>query len=93
MPDSAHSCVMRCIEVVTWFFFLKVPSPPRVTLYPSSAATNVNKGQLLRESTAVEAAAGELAAGAGGPENLAAVSYTTLRAHETVLDIVCRLLL
>ena len=28
-----------------------------------------------------------------GPEGLRAVSYTHLRAHETVLDLVCRLLL
>ena len=28
-----------------------------------------------------------------GAEGLAAVSYTHLRAHETVLDLVCRLLL
>ena len=37
----------------------------------------------------------EIPLGAGGGEHVAgiAVSYTHLRAHETVLDIVCRLLL
>ena len=31
--------------------------------------------------------------GGGGFQNIAPVSYTHLRAHETVLDLVCRLLL
>ena len=78
--------------------------PPRSTLDRSSAASDVYKRQtyikdylpgiksvlygLLKEKKAgdrVDVAAGDL--------TLKAVSYTHLRAHETVLDLVCRLLL
>ena len=74
--------------------------PPRSTLDRSSAASDVYKRQVyglvalgfvaifaVREI--VNLVQGEYAALAG----LAAVSYTHLRAHETVLDLVCRLLL
>ena len=74
--------------------------PPRSTLDRSSAASDVYKRQdlvgeprrrrcvaitqIARQKRAVEGIAG-----AGGIP----VSYTHLRAHETVLDLVCRLLL
>ena len=74
--------------------------PPRSTLDRSSAASDVYKRQEL------EAALGfanrvaarvvtRLGATAALPRRseLEAVSYTHLRAHETVLDLVCRLLL
>ena len=70
--------------------------PPRSTLDRSSAASDVYKRQVgdhdedqegvLAEEAAL--VAGEQVGGAGE-----AVSYTHLRAHETVLDLVCRLLL
>ena len=41
----------------------------------------------------VLAAAGRAAPGIGDLQRPVAVSYTHLRAHETVLDLVCRLLL
>ena len=74
--------------------------PPRSTQSRSSAASDVYKRQTatgpdaaivleLRLPRAVAAfATGGLLALAGTP-----VSYTHLRAHETVLDLVCRLLL
>ena len=74
--------------------------PPRSTLDRSSAASDVYKRQvdLLVD---VDALHGD-ARLPGGVERapdpplgrgLDAVSYTHLRAHETVLDLVCRLLL
>ena len=80
--------------------------PPRSTLDRSSAASDVYKRQhvAMGDVTAIDREAGHhfhqrvaqaverevagLAAGSGNP-----VSYTHLRAHETVLDLVCRLLL
>ena len=74
--------------------------PPRSTLDRSSAASDVYKRQTrnaaipvrlisvaVRDSTASSARVSAAKAIAG------AVSYTHLRAHETVLDLVCRLLL
>ena len=77
--------------------------PPRSTLDRSSAASDVYKRQGLVPADALVLAVDELhrrlqpvlpvavlaQRGALG----AAVSYTHLRAHETVLDLVCRLLL
>ena len=74
--------------------------PPRSTLDRSSAASDVYKRQ---KTTNVDIAADDVPALLAfaqrekigltivGPE--APVSYTHLRAHETVLDLVCRLLL
>ena len=76
--------------------------PPRSTLDRSSAASDVYKRQALRvvlglglgdallvdELLDERVVLGDLAEGAVAP-----VSYTHLRAHETVLDLVCRLLL
>ena len=78
--------------------------PPRSTLDRSSAASDVYKrqrgvldltqvqfvdchGQRIRRGGVVVGLAGRAVA------TLIAVSYTHLRAHETVLDLVCRLLL
>ena len=74
--------------------------PPRSTLDRSSAASDVYKRQVLvaqkmfkrfgfRKTTMDEIAV----AARKGKSSLYSVSYTHLRAHETVLDIVCRLLL
>ena len=82
------------------FFFLMIRRPPRSTLDRSSAASDVYKRQLqylkallgnvpmltTRPSGASSSAL------LGGARPLP-VSYTHLRAHETVLDLVCRLLL
>ena len=83
--------------------------PPRSTLDRSSAASDVYKRQALHRFGNVDCAVvngdrrvsvdGVVAGGqrqraaADGDGIVGAVSYTHLRAHETVLDIVCRLLL
>ena len=81
-------------------FFLMIRRPPRSTLDRSSAASDVYK----RQDTARPAdhnhanrpEARKSLPGVqpnGGERPLTPVSYTHLRAHETVLDLVCRLLL
>ena len=82
------------------FFFLMIRRPPRSTLDRSSAASDVYKRQLPtsepehypedNERTSVMPVA---AAVERKPVHAWSVSYTHLRAHETVLDLVCRLLL
>ena len=81
-------------------FFLMIRRPPRSTLDRSSAASDVYKRQL--EGSAGEEDADQLARFRGHRHLTeearldavpVAVSYTHLRAHETVLDLVCRLLL
>ena len=74
--------------------------PPKSTLVRSSAASDVYKGQLefYRQLGIADAAVagGLLMSGARFWDRgrlAAPVSYTHLRAHETVLDLVCRLLL
>ena len=74
--------------------------PPRSTLDRSSAASDVYKRQdhqdetmmlidtLQDEHVLIDRVLGSFRRYVGGP-----VSYTHLRAHETVLDLVCRLLL
>ena len=74
--------------------------PPRSTLDRSSAASDVYKRQdvyevpegwsILVENNQEVAVGGTLAESG---DEIISVSYTHLRAHETVLDIVCRLLL
>ena len=86
--------------VASVFFFLMIRRPPRSTLDRSSAASDVYKRQTqhdaphLRQHThaglPMRQLRGALRRGGDGSE---AVSYTHLRAHETVLDLVCRLLL
>ena len=83
--------------------------PPRSTLDRSSAASDVYKRQVLdvsrgKPAVGIEVELEVLGAnqgwtklGAGTTDAdgriLNPVSYTHLRAHETVLDLVCRLLL
>ena len=82
------------------FFFLMIRRPPRSTLDRSSAASDVYKRQLigcvgraLESGGQVDSAERLLAGQLGGQAAPDPVSYTHLRAHETVLDLVCRLLL
>ena len=82
------------------FFFLMIRPPPRSTQSRSSAASDVYKRQdfnrykllILPDEIPVgpelEAKLCDYLGHGGSP-----VSYTHLRAHETVLDLVCRLLL
>ena len=83
-----------------FFFFLMIRRPPRSTLDRSSAASDVYKRQ--RECHGVTGvqlvlveldAQSEFAAQHRDVLIPETVSYTHLRAHETVLDLVCRLLL
>ena len=74
--------------------------PPRSTLDRSSAASDVYKrqGQVFAEKPRLESKVVEIngitvVAGGDISEDMEPVSYTHLRAHETVLDLVCRLLL
>ena len=83
-----------------FFFFLMIRRPPRSTLDRSSAASDVYKRQGQRRQIEALHEPDLLAAQADQHEGtlrvitqLIPVSYTHLRAHETVLDIVCRLLL
>ena len=74
--------------------------PPRSTLDRSSAASDVYKRQ---NDLLYRLSGGEMRvrfdtqrdrkSDGGAIETLDTVSYTHLRAHETVLDLVCRLLL
>mgnify|MGYP003381538920 CR=1 FL=1 len=82
------------------FFFLMIRRPPRSTLDRSSAASDVYKRQgllALEESRTLRIFFLEDKVVGGVREvvgiGLRPVSYTHLRAHETVLDLVCRLLL
>ena len=89
---------------LTFFFFLMIRRPPRSTLDRSSAASDVYKRQkiyfrfsiciILR--LAIQYAVilqTRIAIEIFKLTFLKPVSYTHLRAHETVLDLVCRLLL
>ena len=74
--------------------------PPRSTLDRSSAASDVYKRQDVPAASAVVVRRRALLCErvdrvtvAEALLRLPAVSYTHLRAHETVLDLVCRLLL
>ena len=82
------------------FFFLMIRRPPRSTLDRSSAASDVYKRQVPQErhpQQGVDAQRVDVGAEDGQDRrqhgDRQAVSYTHLRAHETVLDLVCRLLL
>ena len=81
-------------------FFLMIRRPPRSTLDRSSAASDVYKRQNINNVSGLTGTMWNttgLAAGnysfAYKVTNQSPVSYTHLRAHETVLDLVCRLLL
>ena len=82
------------------FFFLMIRRPPRSTLDRSSAASDVYKRQIeehFDRNLELEAGLAEKHREADLETirtiSSMAVSYTHLRAHETVLDLVCRLLL
>ena len=93
--------LLRAVPIVyMFFFFLMIRRPPRSTLDRSSAASDVYKRQGY-----VRQKAHPPYEKRHNPENPVwvpahdrihthrPVSYTHLRAHETVLDLVCRLLL
>mgnify|MGYP003381559012 CR=1 FL=1 len=74
--------------------------PPRSTLDRSSAASDVYKRQEVIDDFRVRYNFAIMlehhapkGSGGSGFREMNPVSYTHLRAHETVLDIVCRLLL
>ena len=77
--------------------------PPRSTLDRSSAASDVYKRQILNQVDDGDELILKLVGRheqvrvidreAAHPRQARPVSYTHLRAHETVLDLVCRLLL
>ena len=82
------------------FFCLMIRRPPRSTQSRSSAASDVYKRQ--DQDQVADAVIVEFAHSGEKKAELVAlldaldpgsVSYTHLRAHETVLDLVCRLLL
>ena len=82
------------------FFFLMIRRPPRSTLDRSSAASDVYKRQRLNYAAVIFIMSQkELITLPRMPylttcgKRSMTVSYTHLRAHETVLDLVCRLLL
>ena len=82
------------------FFFVMIRRPPRSTLDRSSAASDVYKRQreividVVAHIAQLTIECGNLLGGqCDRLFRQDPVSYTHLRAHETVLDIVCRLLL
>mgnify|MGYP003381583239 CR=1 FL=1 len=92
--------MIRRLDGGSVFFFLMIRRPPRSTLDRSSAASDVYKRQILilDEATSAldtesERAVQDALMGLMRNRTTLAVSYTHLRAHETVLDLVCRLLL
>ena len=96
----AVSWSASCAHYFVLFFFLMIRRPPRSTLDRSSAASDVYKRQAY--GVLMNGAEDDLIAGyfvrnafpsAEEVESVVAVSYIHLRAHETVLDLVCRLLL
>ena len=105
MLIASRTC--RCVCVIhtsvadaVLFFFLMIRRPPRSTLDRSSAASDVYKRQDLALTRPVwrGGAFRLLRTGCAARHreprrSVDAVSYTHLRAHETVLELVCRLLL
>eukprot|EP00657_Telonema_sp_P-1_P004937 TRINITY_DN2195_c0_g1_i2.p1 TRINITY_DN2195_c0_g1~~TRINITY_DN2195_c0_g1_i2.p1 ORF type:complete len:108 (+),score=49.92 TRINITY_DN2195_c0_g1_i2:30-353(+) len=95
---SSYAYTMPLIHSL--FFFLMIRRPPRSTQSRSSAASDVYKRQVAT-TYSVPPLTGCPMRGPPSPEVTGAfcrvpstsVSYTHLRAHETVLDLVCRLLL
>ena len=86
--------------MLAFFFFLMIRRPPRSTLDRSSAASDVYKRQVFLhclENIPYFKLGNYKFNRVNKLQTLTlaenAVSYTHLRAHETVLDLVCRLLL
>ena len=86
--------------LILCFFFLMIRRPPRSTQSRSSAASDVYKRQHVAPADGSGGGVGgsdppylTKVLGSATHEVDAPVSYTHLRAHETVLDLVCRLLL
>mgnify|MGYP003381409031 CR=1 FL=1 len=81
------------------FFFLRFRRPPRSTLDRSSAASDGYKSQMVADAPSLYSLRARLKSKladhviVGHNVEFDPVSYTHLRAPETVLDIVCRLLL
>ena len=101
-------CFFFLFLFLLFFFCLMIRRPPRSTLDRSSAASDVYKRQPAlwscpssRDPTRLPNAPRRESFQGGaadlGPRQpcqaIDPVSYTHLRAHETVLDLVCRLLL
>ena len=95
-----HYRVVKVASGEVVVFFLMIRRPPRSTLDRSSAASDVYKRQ-TPTGVPLRCCAHRLSACPrrwSSPPAMTrcatkAVSYTHLRAHETVLDLVCRLLL
>mgnify|MGYP003381549970 CR=1 FL=1 len=92
--------ILLLARLLVFFFFLMIRRPPRSTLDRSSAASDVYKRQALfqiaeeiGQSARDRILVVQRCALADLLLTQQAVSYTHLRAHETVLDLVCRLLL
>ena len=90
----------RSYGLVRIVFFLMIRRPPRSTQSRSSAASDVYKRQAIDNAKAYETlkqsyhkTVQSLVSVVEAKDQYTAVSYTHLRAHETVLDLVCRLLL
>ena len=107
MSDRSYIVVLDDLLIIFYvmysifvIFFLMIRRPPRSTQSRSSAASDVYKRQELInycEFDKYATKAYSLIHNESEDKNLGditkAVSYTHLRAHETVLDLVCRLLL
>ena len=92
-----HAIHRQCFS---FFFFLMIRRPPRSTLDRSSAASDVYKRQHQNiRSLKYKAPLPQVFLPLSNInlqyliDYIFPVSYTHLRAHETVLDLVCRLLL
>ena len=92
--------VGRAMNVFKVFFVLMIRRPPRSTQSRSSAASDVYKRQAddCARRGIKQVARFDILCGHIRPDGFvlwpfSPVSYTHLRAHETVLDLVCRLLL
>ena len=100
ISSLVYSFSFRVIRVSLLFFFLMIRRPPRSTLDRSSAASDVYKRQILKAAMYAPSAMNLQAwhfividSKDVLLQTIKSVSYTHLRAHETVLDLVCRLLL